>query len=621
VAIATLELFLLSPHDVYADRYDWFAPSPYLTFLQQDHEQKLFRVFSGDNVLFPNTSSSFGIDDIRAVEALYPARYMAYIQTFLNTSIKDRFTGSPLWSTEAVTPISGNPWFDLTGVRYVLARPNSPTTVAAESDRVISSLDGAAVTCPPSVPRACATIDWAMINGLGKTALIQQGPSTVSLPVHVPVDRSYLTFSIGMPPDLWDTAKGDGVSFELRVDAKRGSQGVFRKQIDPKNRPADRRWYPAMADLGQYAGQDVTLHFVVSNRQDSSNDLALWGDVELDSGEPENLFEQPRGISCTPRADACGKSTRVTFDQVTRAAYKVDLGSTVRKRFLVDEDHTFLTFAPLLTMSPSDTSSDGNVVFRVDVNDVTSRENLESRSITRQVTSRPHWDYTRVDLSRYVGRDVEVALSTATSVAEASGITVMWGDVHIGRGDEQYVKLYDNEVVIYQNLLAAPRAFLVGEVVRAADMTEAREIMAQRSINPRQTAVLEAPAEIVLPDGEDVRGSVQVVDRTATSLMLDVTTDRPAVVVVTDSFYPGWQASVDGRTAPIYATDVAFQGVVVEAGQHRVVFTYRPMSVTAGVLTSVAGAGTLAVILGLLGLANRRRRTASRRSAADLEAA
>ncbi len=57
---------------------------------------------------------------------------------------------------------------------------------------------------------------------------------------------------------------------------------------------------------------------------------------------------------------------------------------------------------------------------------------------------------------------------------------------------------------------------------------------------------------------------------------LDVDTVAPTLVVLLDALTPGWTASVDGRKAPIVATNVAFRGVFVPAGRHAVVFTYEP---------------------------------------------
>lgn len=67
------------------------------------------------------------------------------------------------------------------------------------------------------------------------------------------------------------------------------------------------------------------------------------------------------------------------------------------------------------------------------------------------------------------------------------------------------------------------------------------------------------------------------------------------MLVLADTYYPGWEAEVDGRPARIWAAYGAVRGVVVEAGRHEVLFRYRPLSVYGGgVLT---GVGLVAAML------------------------
>jgi uncharacterized membrane protein YfhO len=57
--------------------------------------------------------------------------------------------------------------------------------------------------------------------------------------------------------------------------------------------------------------------------------------------------------------------------------------------------------------------------------------------------------------------------------------------------------------------------------------------------------------------------------------------------VLSDQYYPGWQASVNGNDARIYATDLTLRGVEVPAGRSTVEFRYRPTSFRNGVLLFV----------------------------------
>jgi hypothetical protein len=73
-------------------------------------------------------------------------------------------------------------------------------------------------------------------------------------------------------------------------------------------------------------------------------------------------------------------------------------------------------------------------------------------------------------------------------------------------------------------------------------------------------------------------GSVVVKNYRRNAVVLEVDTDRKSVVVLHDIYYPGWEATVDGRSEPILRTNVLFRGVEVPAGRHVVEFHFRPLS-------------------------------------------
>src|SRR5205085_12603574 len=80
------------------------------------------------------------------------------------------------------------------------------------------------------------------------------------------------------------------------------------------------------------------------------------------------------------------------------------------------------------------------------------------------------------------------------------------------------------------------------------------------------------------------------------SVTLAVDASRPAQLVLADTYYPGWKATVDGHGVPIHPADAAFRGVAVPAGRHTVRFSYEPSSVRVGALLSLLG--VLVVIAG-----------------------
>ena len=67
---------------------------------------------------------------------------------------------------------------------------------------------------------------------------------------------------------------------------------------------------------------------------------------------------------------------------------------------------------------------------------------------------------------------------------------------------------------------------------------------------------------------------------------------RAALVVLTDAFYPGWRATVDGENTPILRANLNFRGIAVPAGEHVIEMRYAPSSLRLGfALASIGAAG------------------------------
>jgi uncharacterized membrane protein YfhO len=61
------------------------------------------------------------------------------------------------------------------------------------------------------------------------------------------------------------------------------------------------------------------------------------------------------------------------------------------------------------------------------------------------------------------------------------------------------------------------------------------------------------------------------------------------MLILADTWYPGWIATIDGRPAPIHQAYLALRGVVLERGDHRVEFHYQPASALIGAVMSAVG--------------------------------
>jgi hypothetical protein len=153
-------------------------------------------------------------------------------------------------------------------------------------------------------------------------------------------------------------------------------------------------------------------------------------------------------------------------------------------------------------------------------------------------------------------------------------------------------------VTVYENVNALPRAFRVARV-EPTDNEESALTRLGDGFDFRAAALVpKADVGVVaaaLANGErraapdvDV-GGASIRGETPSSITIATDGPTPALLVLADLAYPGWQATIDDREAPVLTVDGVLRGVVVPAGAHVVAFCYRPGSLLVGVLISALG--------------------------------
>ena len=142
---------------------------------------------------------------------------------------------------------------------------------------------------------------------------------------------------------------------------------------------------------------------------------------------------------------------------------------------------------------------------------------------------------------------------------------------------------------------AFPRAWAVHELVRVPNSGEGNLLVVREPESFRRKAHMVAPPPPVqtcaAPD------TVQLIEHAPDRLAIHAEMACDGMVILSDTFYPGWRARVDHRPAEIYEVNGAMRGVAVPRGTHTITMRYRPVSVYLGAALSLAG------ILGALGWA------------------
>lgn len=141
---------------------------------------------------------------------------------------------------------------------------------------------------------------------------------------------------------------------------------------------------------------------------------------------------------------------------------------------------------------------------------------------------------------------------------------------------------------------AVPRAYVVHDARVLADRAERLRVLGSADYPLGRTVVLESGT----PEFHDAPSppTAAIVVDSADDVAIETVTSAPGFLVLRDSWYPGWEATVDGVPAPVLKADHAFRAVKLDAGTHRLEFRYRPRSVRNGFMLLGLGLAILAVL-------------------------
>jgi hypothetical protein len=151
------------------------------------------------------------------------------------------------------------------------------------------------------------------------------------------------------------------------------------------------------------------------------------------------------------------------------------------------------------------------------------------------------------------------------------------------------------------NTAALPRAYVVPYALVAGSEEAARLLTTGKPwFDPTVAVVLEqpppdrfsglvrTPAHLYQADGVASVGTARITRALPEELWIEVSLEQPGFLVVSDSWYPGWRATVDGTPASILKANLALRAIPLDAGEHQVRLVYDPLSLKVGALVSAA---------------------------------
>ena len=149
----------------------------------------------------------------------------------------------------------------------------------------------------------------------------------------------------------------------------------------------------------------------------------------------------------------------------------------------------------------------------------------------------------------------------------------------------QYSEVKSEDMKIYENKNALPRAFILGRIKIIENETLLVETMRNRDFDPLQAVILEREQEFI---NNDASGTASITEYSSKKVKVNVKLNDTGFLVLSDQYYPGWKAYVDGEEQDILRAYYVLRAVRLAAGSHEVIFEYNPLSYKLGLMITSA---------------------------------
>lgn len=158
----------------------------------------------------------------------------------------------------------------------------------------------------------------------------------------------------------------------------------------------------------------------------------------------------------------------------------------------------------------------------------------------------------------------------------------------------------DGKTRTYLNPGYFPRAYVVGQALAAADAGDALQKVLASADSLDRLVVIEGARDLpqsLLQESPPPDATISAFQSTLNRVRLTVRSDAPGMLVLADTYYPGWRATVDGTPTPVYRANSVVRAIYLPEGTHAVEFTFRPpdfiVAALVSLLTAVAMGGAL----------------------------
>ena len=164
--------------------------------------------------------------------------------------------------------------------------------------------------------------------------------------------------------------------------------------------------------------------------------------------------------------------------------------------------------------------------------------------------------------------------------------------IFFGFFDDRRVKLVfeDKTIGVFEDTIAFPRAFWVYDYEVASQSGDFVKIF-QSGIDLKKKVILEKNPNLSKFKEKPKINEIIWKKNSPNEIILGVKSNQPGLVFLSNNFFPGWNAYIDGRHTEIYRANYTFQAIVMNEGSYEIKLVYSPLSFRIGKLFSLISLG------------------------------
>jgi hypothetical protein len=165
----------------------------------------------------------------------------------------------------------------------------------------------------------------------------------------------------------------------------------------------------------------------------------------------------------------------------------------------------------------------------------------------------------------------------------------------------KYIVKSDGTIDVLPNLEMLPRSYLVTSAMYIKNPDSIIDKLSDPSLDIRDEAIVEKPLELKKEGVCSGEKEAKVVEYYPNKIKLTTKSDCPSLLVIGDTYYPGWKVKVDsGIRTDALKVNYCFMGTLIPSGKHIVFFEFNPKSFKIGLIISIISAVS-GVIIFLVG--------------------